>query len=126
MQHYSEEIQKFKWTEDNKIETDYPDLTIEAFNEDNNSKRTMTFEEIFWKNSIRNNIKTQQHIKNKEDKIDKIIETTNEKQKLNVNDDNNDKNNNKDPYMSNKKRQPKQRWQFSLHWWTTFTSTWSS
>ena len=69
----------------------------------------MTFEEIFWKNSIRNNIKTQQHIKNKEDKIDKIIETTNEKQKLNVNDDNNDKNNNKDPYMSNKKRQPKQR-----------------
>ena len=48
MQHYSEEIQKFKWTEDNKIGTDYPDLTIEAFNEDNNSKRTMTFEEIFW------------------------------------------------------------------------------
>ena len=37
-----------KKTEDNKIEIDYPDLTIEAFNEDNNSKRTMTFEEILW------------------------------------------------------------------------------
>ena len=48
MKYYSEEIQKFKWTEDNKIEIDYPDLTIEAFNEDNNSKRTMTFEEILW------------------------------------------------------------------------------
>ena len=35
-----------KKTEDNKIEIDYPDLTIEAFNEDNNSKRTMTFEKI--------------------------------------------------------------------------------
>ena len=62
----------------------------------------------FGQNSIRNNRKTQQHIKNEEDKIDKIIETTNEKQKLNVNDDNDDKNNNKDPYMSNKKRQRKQ------------------
>ena len=35
-----------KKTEHNKIEIDYPDLTIEAFNEDNNSKRTMTFEKI--------------------------------------------------------------------------------
>ena len=63
----------------------------------------------FGQNSITNNIKTQQHIKNEEDKIDKITETTNEKQKLNVNDDNDDKNNNKDPYMSNKKRQRKQQ-----------------
>ena len=63
----------------------------------------------FGQNSIRNNIKTQQHIKNEEDKIDKITETTYEKQKLNVNDDNDDKNNNKDPYMSNKKRQRKQQ-----------------
>ena len=35
-----------KKAEDNKIEIDNPDLTIEAFNEDNNSKRTMTFEKI--------------------------------------------------------------------------------
>ena len=86
------------------------------------AKEQWLLKKYFGQNSIRNNIKTQQHIKNEEDKIDKIIETTNEKQKLNVNDDNDDKNNNKDPYMSNKKRQRKQRWQSSLH--LTFTSMW--
>ena len=90
-----------KKTEDNKIEIDNPDLTIEAFNEDNNSKRTMTFEKINTLDEILleptekyNNI-----LKRKKTKQTKLLKQPTKNKKLNANDNNNDKNNNKDPQM---------------------------
>ena len=106
-----------KKAEDNKIEIDNPDLTIEAFNEDNNSKRTMTFEKINTLDEILleptekyNNI-----LKRKKTKQTKLLKQPTKNKKLNANDDNNDKNNNDDPQMSNNKRQRKQRRQSYLH-----------
>ena len=100
-----------KKTEDDKIEIDYPDLTIEAFNEDNNSKRTMTFEEINTLDKILLEA-TEKHnniLKRKKKKQTKLLKQPTKNKKLNANDDNDDENNNKDPQMSNKKRQRKQR-----------------
>ena len=106
-----------KKTEDDKIEIDYPDLTIEAFNEDNNSKRTMTFEEINTLDKILLEA-TEKHnniLKRKKTKQTKLLKQPTKNKKLNANDDNDDENNNKDPQMSNKKRQRKQRRQSYLH-----------